>query len=380
MHFTADVQASANPIAPFRRVYRHSVIAGGIQSLSDLAGVLGDDPVVRAHYAVFDSARLVMARLDAPRSAYVSYRIGDAVYWTRNPLPIPEGELVLTDGRNAARARCGNRLSSTPQQPVSAHEPPPGELDQEDAVTPLPPGSLRAQPPADVFPPFLRGMISPPRPPAGGPASSVATEQGSPATITTTLVPLPGGTTPVGVPPSVGGGQGGTQGGPSPISVVLPEPVTSVPVLGIPFVPYNPAPPGAPVAGGESGTPTGVITGVLVPVPVEWSVSGTTPPVINLPGPVGSIEGNPSAPVETPEPGNALLLVGGCLLLCLQILKEKLSIRGLFHMFTNCIFLNSDVRSFAWNKNYLNSYPGKKEMGKSPDARREKRDNSNGAM
>jgi hypothetical protein len=55
--------------------------------------------------------------------AYVSYRMGDRIYWTRKKLLIPEGELVLTDGVHFARTRCGNRLSLTPGAETRDDEP-----------------------------------------------------------------------------------------------------------------------------------------------------------------------------------------------------------------------------------------------------------------
>src|SRR5437764_1059357 len=52
-------------------------------------------------------------------------------YVPRKRVWLPEGEAVLTDGDNLARARCGNRISFTPQQPVGP------EVDTDTPEAPL---------------------------------------------------------------------------------------------------------------------------------------------------------------------------------------------------------------------------------------------------
>jgi hypothetical protein len=68
----------------------------------------------------------------------VSYRLGDRVFWTRNPVRLAEGEAVLTDGGAIVRARCGNRISDVPGE-TSPDEPDPLLLDTpvEEPVLPL---------------------------------------------------------------------------------------------------------------------------------------------------------------------------------------------------------------------------------------------------
>src|SRR5712671_1172617 len=41
-----------------RRVYRHSVIAGGAYSIAEVERARRDDPIVNAHYAALDAAKL----------------------------------------------------------------------------------------------------------------------------------------------------------------------------------------------------------------------------------------------------------------------------------------------------------------------------------
>lgn len=93
-----------------RPVLPYSIIPGGIYDLEELAATMKVDPVVREHYADVQIDRLVPYRLSETLCAYVSYRIGDKIHWTSRKICIPKGELMLTDGTNLIRARCGNRI------------------------------------------------------------------------------------------------------------------------------------------------------------------------------------------------------------------------------------------------------------------------------
>ncbi len=106
-----------------RLVYPYSIIPGGVRSGDELAAHMVNDPVVSEHYKDFmvQNARLV--RADETRMMHVSYRVGDEVYWTQNKVRIPEGELLVSDGDCEARARCGNRVSAAPMEPVAEDEP-----------------------------------------------------------------------------------------------------------------------------------------------------------------------------------------------------------------------------------------------------------------
>ena len=115
-----------------RPVFPYSIIPGGARSREALERSIETDPVVRAHYANFDVASTRVVRLTQPRLAYVSYRVGSDVYWTRRPLVLHAGETVLTDGRHYARTRCGNQLASAP--PVVSEDEPSLEI----LNTPLP--------------------------------------------------------------------------------------------------------------------------------------------------------------------------------------------------------------------------------------------------
>lgn len=147
----------------FRPNYPYSVIPGGAYSPAELRAVNQTDPLVREHYSDFDLNAAQLVTLTADRYQYASFRMKNKIYWTRNRLKIPKGEVLLTDGRHYARTRCGNRLSpvsvaqTTPLQPPDrllslppftpdqlgkgvlqpAPAPPPGELAQQYPVLPF---------------------------------------------------------------------------------------------------------------------------------------------------------------------------------------------------------------------------------------------------
>lgn len=117
----AIVPAVARALRPN---YPYSVIPGGAYSPAELRFANGKDPIVQKHYSDFDlrAAHLVTLRTD--RHQYVSFRMKNQIFWTRNRLRIPAGEVLLTDGLNYARTRCGNRLSNALQAAITPLQPP----------------------------------------------------------------------------------------------------------------------------------------------------------------------------------------------------------------------------------------------------------------
>jgi hypothetical protein len=150
---------SSSPANAGDRVfYPYSVVPGGVRSREALVAAVAD-PVVAAHYARVDIAHARVTTVPVPRRAYVSYRIGDRVFWTRHTVALRPGERILTDGATEIRGRCGNRISDTPQEPTSPEEPELAEFDR--AIVPdsleIPP--LRANSAPDA--PGLRFAGSP---------------------------------------------------------------------------------------------------------------------------------------------------------------------------------------------------------------------------
>ncbi len=239
------IAVSARPLWPLasaanvsnanRAVYPYSIIPGGAESSQELRQAVDTDPVVAEHYSDFDIPRAHRITLNTPQLVYVSYRVGNSVYWTRNKLLLPKGEAVLTDGRSMARVRCGNRISVSPVKPNLAAEP-----SVEDFNAPIFPPSLST--------PYLAASSIPPAAFPPGQSSEFSAAPGSPSVAVAPFFPLPGGgggtgkhpTTPPpggggGTPPPGGGGgtppPGGGGGGGTPPPVGIPEPGTGILLL-----------------------------------------------------------------------------------------------------------------------------------------------------
>jgi hypothetical protein len=132
-------------VAPSSRpVYRHSVLPGGVGSGEELAARLAADRVAAGHYGeLAGKAGGARARTLEAGAYYISYRIGDKIFWTARPVRLGPEEKVLelAPGGELVRVRCGNRLSPRPMQPISAAEPAAEILDLIEVGDP--PGGLR---------------------------------------------------------------------------------------------------------------------------------------------------------------------------------------------------------------------------------------------
>lgn len=106
-----------------RPIYRYSVIPGGVRSTTELDAREQADPVVRRYYKHFNEPRGAVLTLKKTEFVYVSYRIGNQIWWTSHRLKIRAGEKVLSDGQIEIRARCGNQLSVVKRWPVRMQEP-----------------------------------------------------------------------------------------------------------------------------------------------------------------------------------------------------------------------------------------------------------------
>ena len=167
-----------------RPVYPYSVVPGGVADAKELKWVAEHDPIVAAHYAGFDYDHARVVRLTLNRTAYVSYRIGNRVYWTRRRLTLHKGEKVITDGRITARGRCANRVEELPQQAAAPVEPPAVKFDE-----PMMPaiGTATQTPPV----PFQSALLNRPSGPGAGPLGPL-----------TLYDPIGGGAwTPISPPP-----------------------------------------------------------------------------------------------------------------------------------------------------------------------------------
>lgn len=162
--------------AAHRKVYQHSVIPGGIYSAEELSRARRTDPVVAEHYLDFGEDVRVTA-LSRDQLVYVSYRKANKVYWTKTKHRVCKGEAVVTDGKNVARSRCGNRLSETPKSPVDKTEPSETALNSRESPRDVP--GAHTGGPADTNNPGAGTGYQPDTGTgAGGPANSGATSGG----------------------------------------------------------------------------------------------------------------------------------------------------------------------------------------------------------
>jgi hypothetical protein len=290
--FSADAsppaveQVADSRVGEDRPTYPFSVIPGGAHTPDALRDAVARDPVVAAHYDGFDVEAARVTRLDAPRAAYVSYRMGQNVFWTRRKITVPAGEPLLTDGRRLARTRCGNQIADDPGV-TAPDEPSPALLD-----TPLPNSAGTTSPFSLARAYDLSGLPSL----APGVAGVVPVASDPIMAGGAVAVPIP---FPFAIPP---GSSGGT--GPGEPPVCPPENPTTPPVPPTepppvpptnpppPEPPTNPPPPEPPTDPPPPGPPT-------EPPPPE---PPTEPPPPWEP---------PEPPVPVPEPTTLLLLAPG---------------------------------------------------------------------
>jgi hypothetical protein len=124
----------APPVRRGRLVYPYSVVPGGAHDSNELREAIRRDRAVARHYAAFNLHKARIVELKSPRLVYLSYRLGDKIFWTRKQIKLREGERIITDGDIAARTRCANQVSVLPQTAVSTEEPLPEQLEDPFGV------------------------------------------------------------------------------------------------------------------------------------------------------------------------------------------------------------------------------------------------------
>lgn len=207
-----------------RPVYRYSVIPGGVEDAKELKWVAEHDPVVASHYAGFDYGHARIVRLTLAQTVYLSYRIGNHIYWTSHRVTLHKGEKLLTDGRITARIRCANRVERMPQQAIAPVEPPVVAFDQ-----PVGTGTAMQNPPV----PFQSAFLERPAPLGQTGPLSLYDPIGGGTWVPISPPPLPSGLCGPHKPGEVdkgccagieGGGK--KKGGPCGSPGVVPEPGT----------------------------------------------------------------------------------------------------------------------------------------------------------
>jgi hypothetical protein len=231
----------------------------------------------------------------ADKLAYMSYRIGDDIYWTRRQIRLHRGETILTNGRIELRGRCGNAISVDPMVPTAESEPGPLELE-----------ALAARE-SSVLSSHPLGL-------------DYAAQGGIPLTF--------GPNDPLGSTLASRGLIGGLQS-PSASELhteALPrDPVLPFMEIGTPST-TSPSPetPGfdlAPEPPGDGGIPTVLVTipgGLESSTIADFNGGGRQESASTVPPPEG-----PSTPVPTPEPGTFLLIGGGLVSMVVAKLRSR---------------------------------------------------------
>jgi hypothetical protein len=127
--------------------YPHALVTCGVRSSDDFETARQTGPGLASHYADVGFVRPAVLKSD--EWDYASFRQGDRIVWTPQPILVRSGELVLRDRYgNTIRARCGNRLSEMPREPKAFVMPP--ELTHEIPSVQL----------TDAWPPVLQPLPS----------------------------------------------------------------------------------------------------------------------------------------------------------------------------------------------------------------------------
>ena len=166
--FARATQPQKNNSKDQRAVFKYSVVPGGVRSQAELEAAAKRDPLVRRHYQGIHFDNVKETHLDHDMQAYVSYRVKDKIYWTQRKLNLHKGELVLTDGKNMVRGRCGNRVSLTKVIAPPGPEPSDPEFDVTEA-----------HPPAVAAPPVLMASAAKPHAPGVAPLLPAAVGGGA---------------------------------------------------------------------------------------------------------------------------------------------------------------------------------------------------------
>lgn len=286
-----------------RLVYPWSVVAGGLQSPVAMRQAMAEDPLVRAHYAGLNPDTFRAATLPEKRQGYVSYRVGDKIFWTRRMVTLQAGETVLTDSNTLVRGRCGNLFSATPREPVAAETLEPPEIAMD---APVREAQLMESPKYPKDPALATDKIASPKELAASPreTSALAVPKTGDA-----MPPawVAGGTTPpgnliAGVPDSGGTPAATTGGATTPAGRTVPAPTNPLekppPMVLTPLeVPSN-EPKGPPT---YDHPPTGNPPPYLPPHYPPTTPQSAVPPPAGHPPP-GPPPSDP--PTGGPPPGN----------------------------------------------------------------------------
>lgn len=160
-----------------RQMFPYSVVPGGLRNMRDAEDAIGSDPVVALHYRDLHLENLGLRRTAAAMDVFVSYRVRNGIYWTSHRIHMAKGELVLVDGKNLVRARCGNRIAFElpPEAPKAFPIEPPPEVFEYGLPPAFTPDEPLLTPGPDYWPPALVAPMPCCGGYVGGPVDPIAT-------------------------------------------------------------------------------------------------------------------------------------------------------------------------------------------------------------
>jgi len=120
-----------------------ALIPGGITSVEEFRQRVAEDPTLNSFFGSCDVGASFQPLPD-DILAFIAFRRGQEIKWTRRPLLVHKGEFVLTFCGKTVLARCGNLISWTPMQP--SEDVPPSLLETPVEERPNPQASDQPAP------------------------------------------------------------------------------------------------------------------------------------------------------------------------------------------------------------------------------------------
>jgi len=176
----AEIQEPADARSEISGNYVGLCKKESVHSVQDLRKTVLSDSVLARHFAGFNWQAARLGKQDKEIWTFVSFRKGDDIMRTSNPVRLPKGDGYVTDGVRTVRTYCCNDYVIAPPPLEASPAPPPAEQVDgpprrksitEQAVAPPPPEPN--EPPdegsVEPIPPFLRHPPYYPPHPGGGP-------------------------------------------------------------------------------------------------------------------------------------------------------------------------------------------------------------------
>ena len=120
----ADYQEPADAGSEIAGVYYGLCAKNSIKSVDDFRRTVRNDVALSAHFSDFNWESAQLGQQDEEIWTYVSYRKGDGIKRTINPIKLPKGDGYITDGVRMVRTYCCNDYVLAPP-PIEVSVVPP---------------------------------------------------------------------------------------------------------------------------------------------------------------------------------------------------------------------------------------------------------------